>query len=301
MLLTHNHAGRILSAGCRRRLRPASAVGHPLPPAHSLEGRKVKSKIGLTAVWLATLVPISAATRPTAPALTLHPVVGDRFANVFSRTISITAPGLDAWVSRNSGSGVYRTVAVSGDQIRLDGQFLYDGRAISHSLSTLSDSGRTVCWDARCGPATDASGLAYNPWLWGTPPSGLHVGQSWHVQIPAPWELGPSGDQTVKVVAIDQRNGEATLERFGEAEGIFDQDPPVISMKSAGKTVSFAVTPGRARWNGWARFRRGIVLSDVLLVERPVKLKSDAGPAIDGLEREYVLLNAIDPTIVSSG
>ena len=259
----------------------------------------MSANIGLAIACLAMSIGDVPATRSSAPALTPHPAIGDRFANVFSRTISIRAPGLDPLVSRNSGSGLYKVLVIKDEKLTLQGDFLYDGQPESHSLNTLSDRGATVCWDARCGPATDASGLAYNPLLWGPAPPSLHVGQGWRATIPIPWELGPAGDETVRVVAVDESNGEATLERSGEAEGLFDQDHLKLTMKRGGDAVSFAVTPGRARWSGWARFRRGIVVSDALLVERSVTLTPSAGPAVMGLEREYITLNAIDPAIMS--
>ena len=49
---------------------------------------------------------------------------------------------------------------------------------------------------------------------------------------------------------------------------------------------------GHARWSGLARFRRGVVQSDVLLVERSVTVSTD-DETLKGYEREYITLNAV--------
>jgi hypothetical protein len=53
------------------------------------------------------------------------------------------------------------------------------------------------------------------------------------------------------------------------------------------------VLPGRSHWRGYTTFHAGVVVSDELMVERPVTLVSDALGRIRGQEREYIALNAM--------
>lgn len=103
---------------------------------------------------------------PAAQVFQTHMQVSQEFGNLFSRTISFQVSGFDPYVRRVSGSGVYKVVAVSPEQVTLDGQFLYDGNPMNHSKNVIKKGGRVVCWQDDCAPATDASGLSINPLLW---------------------------------------------------------------------------------------------------------------------------------------
>jgi uncharacterized membrane protein len=59
-----------------------------------------------------------------------------------------------------------------------------------------------------------------------------------------------------------------------------------------GKKVKMDLTPGTSNWTGYAIFKKGIVISDELLVTRPISLKADSLSFI-GKQREYILLNAM--------
>lgn len=126
--------------------------------------------------------------------------VSQEFGNVFSRTVAFQVNGFDPLVKRISGTGIYEVERVTPQEIVTNSTFLYDGRPASTGETTIKDGGRTICWKSNCSAATDASGVSINPLLWGTPKGKLHVGQSWEVIINVPWELGPPGKETVKVI-----------------------------------------------------------------------------------------------------
>jgi len=46
-------------------------------------------------------------------------------------------------------------------------------------------------------------------------------------------------------------------------------------------------------WTGYTTFREGVVVSDELLVQRPVTFVSNELSRMAGSEREYILLNAM--------
>lgn len=243
---------------------------------------------------LLSLPATGGAATPSATAAALTPVLhaGDRFGNVFSRTIAVQATGFDDAVHRVSGTAAYRVVdaKVTPPQLRID--YLYDGRPAGSGTVALPDEGATNCYDGRCMPNTDASGLAYNPLLWGRAPATLRVGQRWTVDIGAPWELGPAGRQTVTVVAFDPANHTVSLEREGSGDGPWLGDAPQLTLTRGNRSYQVTRQPGRAHWHGRTTFRDGIVLSDELMSVRPVSLTSAQLGRVEGVERQYILLNA---------
>lgn len=235
----------------------------------------------------------SAATpSTTAAALTPSLHAGDVFGNVFSRTIALQAPGFDDAVRRVSGTASYRVVDATATPPRLRIDYLYDGRPAGSGSVALPDEGATNCYDGKCAPNTDASGLAYNPLLWGRAPATLRVGQHWTVEIKSPWELGPAGRQTVTVVAFDPASHTVSLEREGSGNGPWLGDASQLTLTRGDRSYAVARQPGRAHWHGRTTFRDGIVLSDELISTRPVTLTSAQLGRIEGVERQYILLNA---------
>lgn len=224
--------------------------------------------------------------------------VSQEIGNVFSRTVAFQINGFDPLVSRVSGTGIYKVKQITPEQIVTDATFLYDGRPASRGESTIKDGGRTLCWKDNCSTATDASGVSINPLLWGTPKGRLHVGQSWEVRIALPWELGPPGQETVKVISIDPLNDSITLERSGQGEGDAANEIKKIPLVKDKKTYVVEVSAGKAKWSGYTTFRRGVILSDVLLMERPVTVTSKEFGQSSGTEREYILLNASAPDLL---
>jgi hypothetical protein len=233
-------------------------------------------------------------TAPKATAAALTPVLhaGDAFGNVFSRTIALQAPGFDEAVHRVSGTARYRVVDATATPPRLRIDYRYDGRPAGSGTVALPDGGATNCFDGKCAPNTDASGLAYNPRLWGRPPATLRVGQHWTVDIDAPWELGPAGRQTVTVVAFDPASHTVSLEREGSGNGPWLGDAAQLTLTRGERSYQVTRKPGRAHWHGRTTFRDGIVLSDELLSERPVTLDSAELGRVEAVERQYILLNA---------
>lgn len=221
--------------------------------------------------------------------------VSQEIGNVFSRTISFQVDGFDPFVRRVSGTGIYKVEKATPDQIVMNSSFLYDGVPAATGETTVKDGGRTICWKANCSAATDASGVSINPLLWGTPTGKLHVGQSWEVAITVPWELGPAGKQTVTVVSIDPSNDAITLEREGEGEGDAVNEIKKLPLVRDKKTYTVEVVAGRAKWSGYTTFRHGLILSDVLFVERPITIKSQELGQSSGIERQYILLNSAPP------
>lgn len=235
----------------------------------------------------------SAATPASAAYLAPAFHAGDRFDNVFSRTIAYQATGFDESVRRVSGSASYTVLDGSATQPRLRIDYHYDGLQQGSGTVEFRDHGATSCFNGKCAPNTDASGLAWNPRLWGTPPATLRVGQSWNVKIAAPWELGPAGTQKVTVVALDPASRRVTLLREGNGEGTFLDDKLQATLTRDGQAWPVTVQPGRSHWYGYTTFRAGVVVSDELMVERPVILVSDKLGRIPASERQYILLNAM--------
>ena len=157
----------------------------------------------------------------------------------------------------------------------------------------MKDGGRTLCWNGNCAVSTDASGVSINPLFWGAPTGKLHAGQTWEVAIPIPWELGPAGKQTVRVVSIDPSNDTIALERKGEGEGDAVNQTKKLPLVKDKKPYDVDFSAGKAKWSGYTTFRRGVTLSDVLLVERPVTTTSKELGSSSGIERQYILLNFV--------
>ena len=118
---------------------------------------------------LALTVPTVAAATP-ASALTPAFTRGTRFGTMFSRTTDVRVPGFDEAVQRVSGTAVYAVTEVSAARPRLSIDYRYDGRPPGSGMVEFHDAGATSCFNGACTPNTDASGLTYNPRLWGTAP-----------------------------------------------------------------------------------------------------------------------------------
>lgn len=250
----------------------------------------------LILILSATLTGASTLAGATTPATTyLAPVfhAGERFDNVFSRTIAYRATDFDENVRRVSGTASYRVLEGASARPRLQIHYRYDGLHNGIGSVELRDGGATSCFDGKCAPNTDASGLAWNPRLWGTPPMTLQVGLSWNVEITAPWELGPAGTQKVTVIALDPTGQRITLLRVGGGDGAYLDEKLQTTLTRDGHAYPVTVEPGRSRWYGYTTFRAGVVVSDELMVERPVILISDKLGRITASQRQYILLNAM--------
>jgi hypothetical protein len=223
--------------------------------------------------------------------LKLH--VGDEIGNVFSRTISYKGDSFPEVALRVSGTGIYKVMDADAESPVFEGWFHYDGRPETHYTHIkVTDRGSYMGYDAKPSLNTDASGVMYNSFIWGVPPTAVRPGDTWTVDIPGAWELGGPGRQTITVMDIDERNGVIRLKREGGAEGFFDNDYKQVSITKNGAPLKMTLTPGAAHWVGYTSFKNGLVISDELMVSRPVTLAA-GGVEYTATQREYILLNAM--------
>lgn len=218
---------------------------------------------------------------------------GETYTNVFSKAVSIKGDGFEEIVSRISGSASDTVVNPNPDNPAFQNSYRYDGRPGGAGEYDVRDGGKTFCAQDKCATDADSSGLMFNPLLWGAPPSDLKPGMTWKIKITQPWELGPAGTETVHVVSLDPANHVVMLDRWGSGSGESDsEDAHTAHITVGDKTDVAKIVPGPSRWSGQTVFRHGIILSDVILIERPVTLVSKLG-TFHGVEREYTLLNAM--------
>ncbi len=229
---------------------------------------------------------------------------GQTYSNVFSILSSRKAEGYDEHAGRNGGSADYTVLSASPTVWRFRSTGRYDGQPAGHPHeSELRDAGRTHCrvnadGKAECQPYLEASGLTYNPALWGMPPKQLTAGMTWKVDIRQAWELGGKhGVETVTVIRVDPLTRTATLMREGTGEGFYSEgagsdEPSTVQMSRNGQTESFDVTPGISHWKGYTTFVKGIVFSDELLVTRDDVLQGKDGKTVSVAGRRIMLLNA---------
>jgi hypothetical protein len=255
----------------------------------------------MTLIGLLVVAAVTAKPPTGTDYLVTHLRPGHVYSNVFSISRSIKAEGFEELVRRNGGSADYTIMTADADSARFKVVYRYDGQPPGTAGGDLRDGGRTSCFDGKCAPSTDASGLIYNPALWGTPPDRLSVGLTWTVRIGQPWELGgPNGTQTVTVVRADPAAGTATLMREGSSEGFFAGEPTQVNMTRDGQTIALDLLPGVSNWRGYATFSNGVVISDELVVTRMDTLRSKDGQEVTGIERRIMLLNASPPPPVPS-
>ncbi|SEN00942.1 hypothetical protein SAMN05192574_102163 [Mucilaginibacter gossypiicola] len=216
--------------------------------------------------------------------------IGEKYGTIFSRTIALTSDKFQPVVVRISGTGIYQVSSVDEKKTTFDAEFLYDGRPVDHSKSGITDGGRTLIYNDKPYLNTDGSGLAYNPFLWGDPPAHLKKGDSWELNIAQPWELGGPGKETVTVMSIDPVNATVKLRREGNGTGAFAGDHAETEILLDGKRIRVNINPGDNHWVGYAIIRRGIIISDELLVTRPVTLTAE-NVNLNASQRQYILLN----------
>lgn len=223
----------------------------------------------------------------------LHLTKGTTYRNVFSRAFSIRGAGFDEIVHRESGAATYTVIDTDPDQPVFQSTYRYDGSDPGAGRLQIRDGGRTHCAHGQCQVDAETSGLSFDPVLWGMPPPDPKPGMTWHVRITQPWELGPAGSETVTVASTDAENQVIMLDREGSGSGESDsEDLHTVTLTVGGKTADATIVPGASHWSGQTVFRRGIILSDVLLLERPVTLVSKLG-TFHATERAFTLLNAM--------
>lgn len=226
--------------------------------------------------------------------------VGERLSDVFSKTVSTRGTGFKENVDRISGTADYTVTGVTAKATVFDEEDRYDGYPASgplHDIEILRD-GISNCHEGKCRINDQTSGVIFNPLLWGQAPDQLRAGMSWNVTVPKPWEIGPAGAEQVRVLRVDPGNGVVTLSRTGNGAGLSSDDQhreksgkPMQITTTAGKTIEVSVIPGKASWSGYTTIRRGVIVSDVIMVRRHVTLVSRNGDKFEGEQRSYTLLN----------
>ncbi len=217
---------------------------------------------------------------------------GDSLANIYSRTITYSGDSFAPLVFRISGTSTYQVTDNNPLKPVFQEADLYDGRPISRSVSVIGLDGNNTYQD-KTYTNTSASSLLYNELIWGPIPASVREGDTWQNKITIPWELGGVGTQTVKVISIDEQHQTITLQREGHSEGPHDNDPKQLDITTLeGKKLRLQLKTGTSHWTGITTFRKGIVISDELIVTRPVLL-SDKDAKFNGYHREYILLNAM--------
>jgi hypothetical protein len=245
-------------------------------------------------------LPVATMAAPSgSAALTPQWAPGQEFGTVFSIMRSIKAPGFDEFAARNGGSADYTVTTIQRDSVQLRVAYRYDGRAAGNGEVEVRDAGRTACTlkansAPDCQPALDASGLLYNPLLWGVPPGKLAAHLSWKVDIAPAWELGGAhGSEQVTVIRVDPETDTVVLMREGNAEGLFGEgEATQRQLSRSGQTETLELLPGRAHWKGYTTITKGIIFSDELLVTRESQLRTQSGELIPASERWIMLLNA---------
>lgn len=247
--------------------------------------------LGISSMWLSAA--IAAGSPPPSSYFRMQLAQGATYGDVFSRAFSIKGQGFQEIVKRQSGSAAYTVIDTDPDRPVFRITYRYDGTAPGSGRVQIRDRGRTVCFDDKCQVDAETSGLAFDPVLWGEPPPHLAPGTTWRIRITQPWELGPPGEETIHVVSVDPTNAVIMLDRAGHGSGQSDsEDLHTVAMTVGKITVDAKIVAGASHWSGQTVFRHGIILSDVLLLERPVTLVSKLG-TFKGIERAYTLLNAM--------
>lgn len=223
---------------------------------------------------------------------------GQKLSNIFSRTIDFKGQGFDELVRRVSGTDNYSVISVAPDAFTVSQDYRYDGLQEGSGDTVIKDGGRTICFRDKCSTSLEASGLSFNPNLWGRPSGPLHAGMSWNVELTRAWELGPAGKQTVTVISVDSATRTVTLQREGNGDGFFDHDFKQVHLTKEGKTFLADVKPGPSHWIGLTTFQQGIIVSDEPLVQRPITLTAPELGSVSAVERQYILLNKMPSAIL---
>ena len=217
---------------------------------------------------------------------------GETFGNIYSRAIAYSGDGFADLVQRVSGSSTYTVIDNNYLKPVFTETDLYDGRPESKGTATIEASGKGS-YDEHTFVNTSASGLLYSELVWGKLPAVIHEGDSWKVAIKQPWELGGPGIQTITVMQMDEKHHTIMLKREGSSEGFYDRDAQQLTVTTKDdKKIKMDLTPGTSHWTGYTIFKKRVVISDELLVTRPISLKTDS-LNFNGKQREYILLNAM--------
>lgn len=223
--------------------------------------------------------------------------VGEQLTHVFSKAVSIKGDGFKEYVARTSGTDNVRATSTGPKAIVFEASYRYDGRPAGNGEEKRMTDGITDCWNDKCSVNLSSSGTLFNAALWGVVPDDLRVGTTWTARIAQPWELGPPGTETVRVARLDPVNNEITLVREGSGSGRSTDDGKpdkhITITTGDGKPLEVSVVPGKTTWSGYTIVRKGVIVSDTIMVERHVKLVSASGRTFEGEQRSYTLENLL--------
>ena len=235
----------------------------------------------------------------TNPYLTPQLQKGQVFADVFSKAVELQGDGFEPYTGRYSGTEAYKVLDLDPSKPSFDTKSPAFDNPSYHAVATLSDGGRNWCEQGgQCSVNRQTSGPIFNPVLWGTPTGELKVGQTWKVAVTEPWEIGPPGRETVRVVSLDPAEGIVTLEREGSGSGPSQDDAHKLPIVVKGAKQEAAVVAGSATWSGLTTIQRGMILNDEILIRRRVTLQTAVG-TFNGEETVYTLLNLMPATGIS--
>jgi hypothetical protein len=131
----------------------------------------------------------ASASQPTAKYLEPALKTGQVYTDLFARVQTLRIEGFDEKKGYNSGMGTY---VVSADATAKDLKFAlsyqYHGTPPDSGATEIRDGGRTSCFKGNCEASRDASGLVYNPSVWGVAPEKVKVGDQWTVNLTEAWE-----------------------------------------------------------------------------------------------------------------
>lgn len=229
--------------------------------------------------------------------------VGQHLSSVFSKTVSIKGGGFEEYTKRISGSANNIVTSVTAGAVTFNSNYRYDGYLSGSGDFKILRDGITNCYQEKCSVNNQTSGVLFNPLLWGTIPKILEPGSHWTAYIGQSWEIGPRGNEQVRVVRLDSVNHVVTLAREGRGTGPSSDDEAMkksdkqVLIETDGKQLAVSVAPGESHWSGYTTVCNGVIVSDVLMVERPVTLIAKDGAQFKAEERSYTLLNFIDDPV----
>lgn len=123
-------------------------------------------------------------------------------------------------------------------------------------------------------------GFFYNQDFWGDPLSAqLRVGQTWRVTLPRPWQYGPAGSASVRVVKLSLAADSVTLQETGSGVGPSAGQiahPPSVTMSSADNSSRSSVVIGRGTWTAAITLHHGIVAESVIDVRENATIPASA-------------------------
>lgn len=254
----------------------------------------MKMGVRAGALALASGLAAPALAAPSSDYLVPHVKAGDVLPTVFSRTISVRGAGFEEIVQRVGGTATDTITDATPDRITENETARYDGRPDSSAEAQWRDHMRTNCYGGTCAPYNQTSASLFPTLLWGEAPTDISVGTAWKVAVTAPWEIGPAGEENVRVARIDAANHIVTLERRGQGNGAWDgyDIKRTVAITANGKPLAVHVIPGDAHWEGLTVVREGVILSDEIMVHQDVTLRADSGESFAATRRSYTLLNA---------